>query len=274
LSFLEAVLLGLIQGITEFLPISSTAHLRVIPALAGWNDPGAAFSAVIQLGTLLAVLIYFRNDIIRLFRAFISGLVTGKPFENADSRLAWWVLLGTIPVVVAGLLLKHPIETSFRSLYVIAGSMFLLAVLLIAAEKLSSFRRPMEDIKWWEAFIVGIAQACALIPGSSRSGTTITASMFLGLTREAAARFSFLLSIPAVTASGLYELYELRHELAGSLGFDLIAATLVAAVSGYLAITFLLRYLRTHSTYIFIWYRIVLAIIILIVLYLGFVSPQ
>ncbi|MGD0339711.1 MAG: undecaprenyl-diphosphatase UppP [Bacteroidota bacterium] len=271
MSLLEAIILGLIQGITEFLPISSTAHLRVIPALVGWNDPGAAVSAVIQLGTLIAVLVYFRRDILRLIRAFITGLVVRKPFESVDSRMAWWVGLGTIPVVLAGLILKNAIETSFRSLYVIAASLFLLALILIVAEKTSSFRRQMEEMKWWEAFIVGIAQAFALIPGSSRSGTTITASLFLGITREAAARFSFLLSIPAVTASGLYELYEIRHELTGSLGIELIIATLVAAVSGYLAIEFLLRYLRTHTTFVFVWYRIALAILILIVLQFGIV---
>ena len=272
MSFLEAIILGLIQGITEFLPISSTAHLRVVPALLGWQDPGAAISAVIQLGTLLAVLVYFRNDILRLAKAFFSGLVSRKPFGTTDSRLAWWVGLGTIPVVIAGLALKHSIETSFRSLYVIAASLFLLGLLLLLAEKLSSFRRRMEEMKWWESLIIGVAQALALIPGSSRSGTTITASLFLGYTREAAARFSFLLSIPAVTASGLYELYELRQELAGSMGFTMIVATFVAAVSGYIAIEFLLRYLRTNSTYVFIWYRIALALVILILLQWGIIA--
>ncbi len=234
----------------------------------------AAVTAVIQLGTLLAVLMYFRRDILRLLKAFITGLVTRKPFENVDSRMAWWVGLGTIPVLLGGVIFKHAIQTSFRSLYVIAASLSLLGILLIVAEKISSFRRPMEEMKWWESLIVGVAQALALIPGSSRSGTTITASLFLGLTREAAARFSFLLSIPAVTASGLYELYEIRHELGGSLGFELIIATLVAAISGYLAIEFLLRYLRTHTTYVFIWYRIALAILILIVLQFGIVAQQ
>lgn len=272
MSFLEAVILGLVQGITEFLPISSTAHLRIVPALIGWDDPGAAVSAVIQLGTLLAVLIYFRHDIVRLIRAFIAGLISRKPFESADSRLAWWVGIGTIPVGIAGLLFKKSIETSFRSLYVIAASLFLLGVLLIVAERISTFRRSMEEMKWWEATIVGIAQAFALIPGSSRSGTTITAALFLGLTRETAARFSFLLSIPAVTASGLYELYEVRHALPGSLAFELLIAIFVAAVSGYFAIDLLLRYLRSHSTYIFVGYRIALAILILIVLRLGIMT--
>jgi undecaprenyl-diphosphatase len=269
MTILEAIILGLIQGITEFLPISSTAHLRVVPALLGWNDPGAAVSAVIQLGTLLAVLVYFRLDILRLLKAFFSGLAARKPFETVDSRLAWWVGIGTVPVVIAGLLLKHSIETSFRSLYVISASLFVLAILLFLAEKISSLRRPMEEMKWWESVIIGIGQACALIPGSSRSGTTMTASMFLGYTREAAARFSFLLSIPAVTASGLFELYEIRHDLAGSIGFPLIIATVVAAVSGYLAIGFLLRYLRTNTTYVFVWYRIALAVLIFIALQVG-----
>lgn len=271
MSFLEALLLGLIQGITEFLPISSTAHLRVVPALLGWQDPGAAVSAVIQLGTLLAVLIYFRKDILRMVKAFFSGIASRKPFETADSRMAWWVCLGTIPVVLAGLILKHSIETSFRSLYIIAASLFLLGIFLLIAEKISSFRRTMEEMKWWESLIVGIAQALALIPGSSRSGTTITASLFLGYTREAAARFSFLLSIPAVTASGLFELYEIRHELAGTMGFTMVVATLVAAVTGYIAIEFLLRYLRKNTTYVFIWYRIALALLIFILLQYGII---
>ncbi len=272
MSFFEAVLLGLVQGITEFLPISSTAHLRIVPAILGWGDPGAAVSAVIQLGTLLAVVVYFWSEIIRLIRAFIAGLVSGKPFSTPDSRLAWWVGLGTIPVGIAGLALQSSIETSFRSLYIIAASLVVLGLLLLIAEKYSSFKRPLEQMTWWESIVIGIAQAMALIPGSSRSGTTITGALFLGYSRETAARFSFLLSVPAVTASGFYELYKIRHEVAGSLGVELVVATLVAAVSGYLAIEVLLRYLRSHTTNVFGWYRIALGILMAVLVFYGIIS--
>jgi undecaprenyl-diphosphatase len=273
MTFMEAIVLGVVQGLTEFLPISSTAHLRVIPSLFGWGDPGAAASAIIQLGTMLAVVAFFRRDIVNLFKAFVRGISRSKPFEEFDSRLAWYIGVGTIPVGVLGLLFKGFIETSARSLYLISGSLVVLALILAVAEWISVFRRDVSSITLGDCVIVGFAQALALIPGSSRSGTTITAGLFLGLTREAAARFSFLLSIPAVVASGLFELYEVRHGISGGLAFDLCVATIVSAVTGYAAIAFLLKYLRTHTTYAFIWYRVFLGGVILLLLFLKVIPP-
>jgi undecaprenyl-diphosphatase len=273
MTFVEAVVLGVVQGLTEFLPISSTAHLRLVPTLFGWGDPGAASSAIIQLGTMLAVVAFFRRDIVNLFKAFIRGISQGKPFKEFDSRMAWYIAAGTIPVGLLGLLFKNFIETSARSLYLISASLILLALILAVAERISAFRRDVSSITFGDCIIVGFAQALALIPGSSRSGTTITAGLFLGFTREAAARFSFLLSIPAVVASGLFELYEVRHSINGVVAFDLSVATIVSAVTGFAAIAFLLKYLRSHTTYAFIWYRILLGGIILLLLSLKLIPP-
>jgi undecaprenyl-diphosphatase len=273
MNIVEAVVLGVVQGLTEFLPISSTAHLRLVPALLGWGDPGAAASAIIQLGTMLAVVAFFRRDILTLFKAFIRGISRGKPLEEFESRMAWYIAVGTIPVGVFGLLFKDFIETSARSLYLISASLVLLALILAVAERISAFRRDSSSVTLGDCVIVGFAQALALIPGSSRSGTTITAGLFLGLTREAAARFSFLLSIPAVVASGLFELYEVRHSISGVVAFDLSVATIVSAVTGYAAIAFLLKYLRTHTTYAFIWYRVFLGGVILFLVFLKVIPP-
>jgi undecaprenyl-diphosphatase len=278
MSLLEAIILGIVQGLTEFLPISSTAHLRIAPALMKmadsahqWNDPGVAASAIIQLGTLVAVLVYFRKEICVLTTAVFRDLVQGVPLETPEARLAWSIALGTVPIVVCGLLFKNFIVHQARSLWVIVSSLIGLAILLYIAEKVSSRRRGIEQVNMVDALGVGLAQAIALIPGSSRSGTTITAGLFLGLTREAAARFSFLLSIPAVTLSGLYELYEILPQLNAALGLNLLVATVMAAASGYLAIEFLLRYLRTHTTYVFIWYRIGLGLVLMVMLLKGWI---
>ncbi|MCB2204345.1 undecaprenyl-diphosphate phosphatase [bacterium] len=266
MSLFQAIVLGIVQGLTEFLPISSTAHLRIVPALLGWNDPGAAFTAVTQIGTLIAVFIYFWHDITKLAGAFMRSLLHLRPFETSDSKMAWWIMFGTIPIGVFGLLFKDFIETDFRSLHVIAGSLIALAVILAIAERSGKRNRDLSSMKWWDTQIIGLSQALALIPGSSRSGTTITAGLFLHLKREDAARFSFLLSIPAITLSGLFELYQLRDQLAGDLGVALFVAVVVSGIVGYLAIEFLLRYLRSHSTMLFIVYRIALGILIFILL--------
>ncbi|RMG51204.1 MAG: undecaprenyl-diphosphate phosphatase [Acidobacteria bacterium] len=278
MSLLEAIVLGLVQGLTEFLPISSTAHLRIVPALIKlvdsghqWNDPGAAASAIIQLGTMAAILVYFRRDILRLTLALVTALRHRRPFDTVDARLAWYVIVGTVPIVVLGVTLEEFIETRARSLWIIAAALIILALFLSLAERLSSRRRGLDHLTWTDAVIIGLAQAAALIPGSSRSGTTITAGLFLGLERETAARFSFLLSIPAVAGSGLYELYRIRSALGPHLGIPLLVATGMALVSGYLAIAFLLRYLRTHTVYIFVWYRIGLGLLLLVLLTRGLV---
>jgi undecaprenyl-diphosphatase len=266
MSFLEALVLGIVQGLTEFLPISSTAHLRIVPALLGWNDPGAGFTAVIQLGTLAAVLAYFRDDIWRIGRAWTLGLMRGRPWADFDARM------GTVPIVAFGLLFKGHIKTTLRSLYVIAGAMIALAVLLALAEALMCWRarrgdrqKHLQDIGWGDALVTGLAQAVALVPGSSRSGVTITAGLFAGMSRDTAARFSFLLSLPSVLAAGVFEFYEARHELLSSQEnvVALAVATAVSAVVGYGSIAFLLSYLKSHTTYVFIAYRLLLGGLIL-----------
>ena len=259
----QSIVLGLIQGLTEFLPISSTAHLRIVPALLGWDDPGAAFTAVIQLGTLVAVLAYFRRDIMAITRGAFRG-----------EKLGWMIAAGTVPVVVLGLLFKHRIETSLRSLYVIAGAMIGLALVLALAEWVTKRRdkhRGLEQVGWFDAIVVGCAQAVALMPGSSRSGCTITGALFCGLTRETAARFSFLLSMPAIAAAGIYELYKERHDLLSTPEhiLDLLAATVVSCIVGYASIAFLLGYLKKRTTWLFIIYRLVLGAVLLALLESG-----
>lgn len=273
MSFFEAIILGIVQGLTEFLPISSTAHLRIIPSLVGWPDPGAPFTAVSQIGTLLAVLVFYRSDVMRLSAAWFRSVSERRISVNKDSMLAWNLLLATVPIVVAGLLLKDLIEDEFRSLYVISASLIVLALLLAVSEKLSRFSKPISALQWHHIFIIGIAQAFALIPGASRSGTTITAGLFLDMKREDAASFSFLLSIPAVALSGLYQAYKLRDALLTDFGISMIIAILVSAVIGYLSIAFMLRYLRTHTTHLFIGYRIVLGVAILLLLNFNLLRP-
>jgi undecaprenyl-diphosphatase len=271
----QAIVLGIVQGLTEFLPISSTAHLRIVPALLGWNDPGAAFTAVIQFGTLVAVLIYFAKDIANILQAVISGIARGKPLHNRDAQMGWMIAVGTIPIVVLGLLFKKSIETSWRSLYIISAAMIGLALVLMLAEIVTKRRvargaelKSLDKLSWKDTFLVGLAQAVALIPGSSRSGTTITGGLFVGMNRATAARFSFLLSLPSVFAAGMFELIEQRHALLSSeIGaLNLIVATVIAGIVGYASIAFLLGYLKKHSTYLFIIYRFAVGILLLILL--------
>lgn len=272
MTVLEAVVLGLVQGLTEFLPISSTAHLRIVPALLGWGDPGAAYSAVIQLGTVAAVLVYFARDIVSLTRAFFRGLIDRKPFGTEQSRLAWFVGLGSLPLGVLGLLLEKSIETTFRSLYVIATSLIVLAVVLFVVERTAKHTRSIADMTLKDGLIVGLWQALALIPGSSRSGSTITGALSLGLTREAAARYSFLLSIPATTGAGLWKL---RHVLKAESAPPVLMMSIGIAVSfvtGLFAMWGLLAYLRTRSTMVFIVYRILLGVALIALVASGVVA--
>jgi undecaprenyl-diphosphatase len=278
MSILEAIVLGIIQGLTEFLPISSTAHLRILPALFGWNDPGAAFTAVIQIGTLVAVLYYFYADILRIATATVQNTLQGKPFENFDSRMGYMMILATVPIVISGLLLKTYIETSFRSLYVIAFTLIALALLLMLAEFFVKVRvekgekqKELTDLSWLEAIVVGLAQCVALIPGASRSGVTITGGLFLGMTRETAARFSFLLSLPSIFAAGIFQLIKARDALFATTDsiLTLAIATVVSGVVGYYSIAFLLNYLKKNSTYLFITYRIALGLLLLVLLFNG-----
>lgn len=275
MDLLQAVVYGVVQGLSEFLPISSTAHLRIVPALLGWSDPGAAYTAIIQLGTTLAVVLYFAKDIWRIARAWLVGLRDKKPFEALDARMGWYVIVGTLPVVVLGLALKKHIEGGFRSLYVIAWAAIGMAVLLALAEKLARHGRPLESVTLKDAVGVGLAQAVALVPGASRSGCTLTGGLFLGLQRDAAARFSFLLSIPATVAAGLFELREVfEPDAAAALAAGpLVVGTVVSFAFGLGSIAWLLRFLRTRSTAVFVAYRVLLGVLLLALLGNGVLAP-
>lgn len=280
MSILHAILLGIIQGLTEFLPISSTAHLTIAGKAMGLISPEhpeqwTAFIAVIQLGTLAAVLVYFARDIVAITRAFLQeNLVqqTALSQQSANARMGWYVIIGSLPIVVIGIALKKLIEGSLtKELSVIAASLIILAIILWIAERIASFSRGIEQITWKDALLVGLAQCVALIPGASRSGTTITAGLFVGLRRDTAARFSFLLSIPAVLGSGLLEFYQSLHYLAADGLLALVIATVVSAISGYATIALLLRFLRTHTTTVFIIYRILLGITLFWLLWAGYI---
>lgn len=271
MSILEAIVLGLVQGLTEFIPISSTAHLKIVPELLGWGDPGAAVSAVVQFGTILAALIYFAKDIVRLIAGFFRGLVNRAMFTDPDSRDAWYVIFGTIPIVFFGLLLKKHIESTFRSTWIVAIAVILVAVLLQLAEAYArrrGFREP-SDFDAKDAWAIGLGQCLALVPGSSRSGSTIMTALWRRIPHETSARFSFLMSLPAVSAAGFLELFSEREHLASIGWLPIGVSILVAFLSGWISIYFLLRYLRTHTTHVFIYYRYVLGVVMIALLLAG-----
>jgi undecaprenyl-diphosphatase len=274
MSILEAIVLGLVQGLTEFIPISSTGHLKLVPELLGWGDPGAAISAVIQFGTILAVIIYFFRDIVRLTVGFFRGLIARKPFGDPDSREAWYVIFATIPIVVVGVLLKDAIEGVFRSTWIVTFQLVFIAILMQVAEayaRRSGFRTK-EDFNAKDAWIIGAGQCIALIPGSSRSGSTIMTALFRRVPHDYAARFSFVMSIPAITAAGVFQLFDAKEELAAIGSTPLLVGIFVAFVSGWVSIYFLLRYLRTHTTHIFIYYRYVLGAVLAVMLVTGYIK--
>jgi undecaprenyl-diphosphatase len=267
---LQAIVLGLVQGLTEFLPISSSGHLRIVPAFFGWEDPGAAFTAVIQLGTMAAVLLYFRADLWRILTTWVRSLRDPSARGDLDARIGWYIILGTIPIGAIGVAFKDPIETEFRSLELIGTTLLVFGLVMLAAEKLSRRDRSLRDIGARDGLVIGVAQALALIPGVSRSGATISAGLLLNFDRAAAARYSFLLSIPAVVLSGLFEM---RHAGEGHLPIGATAlATVLAFASGYASIAFLLRYLERHSIAVFVGYRLVLGVIVLALATTGAIS--
>ncbi|HEX6083548.1 MAG TPA: undecaprenyl-diphosphatase UppP [Thermoanaerobaculia bacterium] len=272
MSIIEAIVLGLVQGLTEFIPISSTGHLKLVPELLGWGDPGAAVSAVIQFGTILAVIIYFFRDILRLTVGFFRGLATRRPFEDDDSREAWYVIFATIPIVVVGLLLEDLIEGVFRSTWVVTFQLIFIAILMQVAEAYAKRRgfRAKEDFNAKDAWIIGAGQCIALIPGSSRSGSTIMTALFRRVPHDYAARFSFVMSIPAITAAGVFQLFDAKEELARVGTTPILVGIVVAFISGWLSIYFLLRYLRTHTTHVFIYYRYVVGAILAVMLITGY----
>jgi undecaprenyl-diphosphatase len=273
MSFLEAIVLGIIQGLTEFLPISSTAHLTIAGKLLGLIDNAhperwTAFIAVIQLGTLLAVFVYFFRDVLEICVSFVQeNLISRKRYgqQGLQSRIGWFIIAGSVPVGVIGLSFKHVIEGHLtKSMMVISVTMIAMALFLGLAEITGRFSKDLRRISLLDSILIGCAQALAVIPGASRSGSTIAGGIFLGMTRESAARFSFLLSMPAVFASGLLEFKESLQYIDPHNLVILIVATAAAFVSGYATIAFLLRYLRTHTTYIFVFYRIVLGTLMII----------
>lgn len=276
MSWLQVVVLAIVQGLTEFLPVSSSGHLAIVSRVFFDDDAGASFTAVTQLGTEAAVLLYFARDIGRIVRAWFRGLRDPR-HRDADYRLGWYVIIGTIPISVVGLLLKDEIRTAARNLWAIAIALIVFSAVIAAAEYLGRQTRHVEQLTWRDSVIVGFAQCLALLPGVSRSGATISAGLFLGLDRELAARFGFLLAIPAVFASGLFSLpdaFAPVGEGMSATGPQLLVATVVAFVVGYAAVAWFLRFLVRHSMYWFVGYRVVLGVVVLILLSAGVVAAQ
>jgi undecaprenyl-diphosphatase len=271
--FLQATVLGIVQGLTEFLPISSSAHLLIVPRLLGWDDPGAAFTAVIQLGTMAAVLIYFWRDITRITWTWLRSLRDRELRADLDARMGWYIIWGTAPVGVCGLLFDDQIEGPARNLWINATMLIVMGLLLMVAEWYGRQQREVADLRLRDGLVIGGFQALSLIPGSSRSGSTITGGLFLGYTREAAARYSFLLSVPAVVLSGLYEVRKIGDPEGGALPLAGTAiATVVSFVVGYASIAWLLRFLVRHSTLLFVYYRVAVGGILLGLLAAGTIS--
>ncbi|HEX6355018.1 undecaprenyl-diphosphate phosphatase [Actinophytocola sp.] len=274
MSWLEALVLGLIQGLTEFLPISSSAHLRISAAFAGWDDPGAAFTAVTQLGTETAVIIYFRKKIGRLLVAWFRSLRRGASWsDNSDSRMAWLVVVGTIPIAVLGLLFEDDIEHAFRDLRLIATTLIVFGILLGIADYVGRKERDLDHLTAPHGIAFGFAQALALIPGVSRSGGTITAGRLLGYKRAEAAEYAFLLAVPAVFASGLYQLKDIGGDDSPPWG-PTIVATIVAFGVGYAVIAWLMRFISTNSFMPFVVYRIALGILLIVLVATGALAPD
>jgi undecaprenyl-diphosphatase len=274
-SWFEAVVLGLVQGLTEFLPISSSAHLRIVGALAGWDDPGAAFTAITQIGTELAVVLYFWRDIVRIVAAWFGSLA-GRRKGDPDARMGWLIIVGSIPIVVLGLLLQDTIETTFRDLRIVAIALVAFSLVLYWADVVGRKKLELDDLTFGHGLTYGLAQALALIPGVSRSGGTITAGLFLGYTRTAAARYSFLLAIPAVLGSGFFQAYEaLTGKIEGPpvQWGPTIVATVIAFGVGLSVIAWLLRYLTRGSFTPFVVYRVLVGLLVLALVVLGVLDP-
>ncbi len=275
LSLINVIILGIVQGITELLPISSTAHLRIVPALLGIPDPGAAFSAAMQLASLTAVLGYFWQDLKKLTGETIRA-ISGQDYQSSSLRLMLGLLLGTLPIAVAGLLLKpilNSCDSPMRSLVVIGAASIIMSVLLAIAEKRGGRERTFDNLNLWDGIWVGIAQAFALIPGVSRSGSTLTSGLFLGMKRDTAARFSFLLGLPAVILAGAVELHTLlKAGLSVGGWFTLLVGLISASISAFLAIWGLLRYLETRSTWIFVFYRFAMGVFLIVGVMAGWLQ--
>jgi undecaprenyl-diphosphatase len=271
-SWFEAVVLGLVQGLTEFLPISSSAHLRIVGSAFGWEDPGAAFTAITQIGTEFAVLLYYRRKIGRIIGTWLRALRDPALRSDPDARMGWLIIIGSIPIVVLGLLFQDQIESTFRDLRIIAIALVVFSLILFWADRVGSTRRELPDLTVKHGLVFGLAQAMALIPGVSRSGGTITAGRFLGYSRSAAADYSFLLAIPAVLGSGFFQAYE---SLDGGVAWGpTILATVIAFCVGFAVIAWLLRYLAHGSFTPFVVYRVVLGLLLLALVGAGVLDPS
>ncbi|MFF0699622.1 undecaprenyl-diphosphate phosphatase [Streptomyces tendae] len=285
MSWFESLVLGLVQGLTEFLPVSSSAHLRLTAAFSGWHDPGAAFTAITQIGTEAAVLIYFRKDIGRIIAAWTRSLADKSMRHNPDARMGWLVIVGSIPIGVLGLTLKDQIEGPFRDLRITATMLIVVGVIIGIADRMAARdekggrhrapqqRKELENLGVRDGLIYGLCQAAALIPGVSRSGATISGGLFMGYRREAAARYSFLLAIPAVLASGVFELKDAMESDHVSWGPTLFA-TVIAFATGYVVIAWFMKFISTKSFMPFVWYRIALGIVIIALVAAGVLSPH
>lgn len=283
MNLIKSFVLGIVQGLTEFLPISSTAHLRIIPSFLKWEDPGTIFSAIIQFGTVFSVVIFFWKDLTILTKAFLNDLFLFLSEKNksvaksTNSKLVWWIGIGTIPICVFGLLFKDPLENGvFRNLNLIALYLIYFGAMLLFSEFVAKKNRDINSIKLLDVFLIGLTQAFSLVPGASRSGVTIMAGLLIGFKRADAAKFSFLLGLPATILSGLLELYTLIKNLKSGtedvVFLELLIGLLSAFISGYWAIGFLLKYLQTHKTYIFIIYRFLLGLAIIYLFNSGIIK--
>ncbi|MCV7193014.1 undecaprenyl-diphosphate phosphatase [Mycolicibacterium brumae] len=276
MSWLQVIVLSVVQGLTEFLPISSSGHLAIVSRLFFGADAGASFTAVSQLGTEAAVLVYFAKDIIRIVRAWFAGLAD-KARRDVDYRMGWFVIIGTIPICVLGLLFKDQIRSGARNLWLVAAALIVFALVIALAERVGRQTRHAENLTWKDAVTVGFAQCLALVPGVSRSGATISAGLFLNVDRELAARFGFLLAIPAVFASGLFSLpdaFSPVTEGMSATGAQLLVSVLITFVVGYAAISWFLKFLVSHSMYWFVGYRIILGVTVMILLGTGVLAAS
>lgn len=274
MGIIEAILLGLVQGLTEFLPVSSSAHLRVVSELLGIGDAGAAFTAITQIGTELAVVVFFWKDIVRVIGRWFQSLSGKVSRTDTDALMGWWIILGTIPIVVLGLVFQDHIETTLRSLWFVAFTLIFFGLLLGFADWIGKKTRPIEHLTWKHGLIFGFAQALALIPGVSRSGGTITAGLFMGYKREAAARYSFLLAIPAVFGSGFYQLFK-AIKAPGTTPMGMTAlATVIAFVVALFVIKFFMQYISKRSFTPFVIYRVALGILLIVLLTTGVLTPE
>lgn len=271
ISWFEAIVLGIVQGLTEFLPISSSAHILIVSRIFGWGDPGAAFTAVSQIGTETAVLIYFRHDIARILRAWLRSFGNSEVRRSIDARMGWYVIVGTIPIAALGLTFAPLIESAARNLWLVAIVLIVFGLLLGAADRWGSKVKEISSLNFRDGVLFGIGQALALIPGVSRSGATISAGLALGYSRYAATRYAFLLAIPAVLASGLYEATKIGDDPAVQWG-ETIVATLIALIIGYLVIAWLIKWVSTRSYMPFVIYRVVLGSLLIVLLGTGALS--